>query len=66
MVTDWQPVRLEMAFELSNMTQLRNGRRTKRQIIRVMFRTPGGTVFSGTRIGVALLKELDKLERADR
>ena len=58
--TEWSPIVLEMAIERSGMeVTLRNGRRQKRPIARVIFRTESGKEFSGPRISGALRRELE-------
>jgi len=56
--TPWRQVALEMAFETSEMEVLRRGKWRKQPIVRVLFRTPSGKVFSGPRISESLRDEL--------
>ena len=58
--TEWRAVALDMSIESSEMQVLRRGRFQVRPIARVIFRTEGGTVFSGPRISKALQKELEQ------
>lgn len=59
--TSWRKVTLESAIEESTMQVLVRGKFQTRPIVRVMFRTPSGRVFSGPRIGRELRKELGQL-----
>lgn len=59
--TEWRAVVLDMAIETSSMeVRLRNGRRQKRAVVRVVFRTMDGERFSGPRISAALRHVLER------
>lgn len=59
--SEWRAIALDMAIESSEMEVLVHGKQQKRPIVRVLFRTERGKVFSGPRISEALRTELEGL-----
>jgi len=57
--TNWRAIALDMSIESSSMDVLVRGETLTRPVVRVVFRTERGTVFSGPRISAALRKELE-------